>query len=141
MNIDKLDYNNILLCIITLFIIYIIFNSYNFSYEKFVNKDTIYKNYADKNAPYETTLYKTLTDNCKPEYCNLNVWGHKVDIPNDYQATNYSSASGCCIVPSEFKDNLDKRFGNGDSIKNNPNEYLSQFSDIFKYIKESSKYE
>lgn len=115
--------------IIIVIIIYFIIN-YSNSIETYKNKSN---NYADLDAK-ENKSYD-IASNCKPDYCNNNVWGHKVDIPKDYEITNFSTSEGCCITPIEYKSELNKRFGNESEIKNKPNDFLQQFEEIFSKLK------
>lgn len=69
-----------------------------------------FKNITEKN---DESIHTILTSNCNPNNCNINVWSKdKVNIPDDYEATNFSTSAGCCIIPSKFKKELIGRFGN-----------------------------
>jgi hypothetical protein len=59
------------------------------------------------------TLHEMLTANCKPEYCNMYLWGKKPNIPENMSVANFSTSAGCCLVPNDFKTFLyERRLGN-----------------------------
>ena len=59
------------------------------------------------------TLHEMLSANCKPEYCNMNVWGKKPEIPDNMSVSNFSTSQGCCLIPNDFKTFLyERRCGN-----------------------------
>ena len=113
--------NNIL-CILTLLVIILLcYNKNSINISLFILIIILYvlmwnynleefRNITDED---QQSLYPILTSNCNPNNCNLNVWSHKkIIIPDDYEASNYSTSAGCCIVPSKYKIELSKRFGN-----------------------------
>jgi hypothetical protein len=104
----KLDNDNLKIIIIVLIILIIIFyliKECN-NIEKFRN--------VDKSKDTKCLLDEVLSNNCKPEYCNLNGWPvNKVKMPKNYTLTNTSTNLGCCIIPTILKENIyDSKFNN-----------------------------
>ena len=61
----------------------------------------------------KTSLHDILTENCRPEYCNAQMWlpsngnqnkNQNKKIPDGYQLNNYSTADGCCVIPDKLSD-------------------------------------
>jgi hypothetical protein len=104
----KLDNDNLKIIIIVLIILVIIFCLI----KEYCNIEKFRDVSASKDA--KCLLDEVLSNNCKPEYCNLNGWPvNKVKIPKDYTLTNTSTNLGCCIMPTILKENIyDSNFNN-----------------------------
>jgi len=64
-----------------------------------------------------TSLHDLLTADCRPEYCNVLGWtDDKTKLPKDYSLANYSTADGCCAIPTKLLNYINVSGGNNKTI-------------------------
>ena len=69
------------------------------------------------NSDGVTSLHDLLTADCRPEYCNVLGWtDDKTKLPNGYSLGNFSTADGCCAVPTKLLNYIYVSKGNNGTI-------------------------
>jgi hypothetical protein len=116
---NKMDVSCILYTVIKILIVVYLVHLF---YKMFIKKYEFYDiNVSQKDG--KTSLHDVLTEDCKPEYCNAQLWSplnsktvatndKKQKIPAGFQLNNYSTANGCCVIPDKLSDYINVGHGN-----------------------------
>lgn len=92
--------NNLLKLMIVVLCIVWLYNNLSSYIENFSN--------LPKSQNNKSSLFEVISGDCKPEYCNVNNWPalgvQNTKIPDGYVLTQFSTAKGCCIIPSNLNE-------------------------------------